>query len=265
MTPKAPTVYKHNALITARYFLTLSEQLMLLECIASTDPATLTADTAVELSAARYASVAGIGAKDAYDDLKTASERLFSRHLIIDRPDPDDPALDHIKTRWIHKIAYYTGEGRIRLFFAPAVIPYLAQLSGNFSRYKLSHVSNFRSSYGVRLYELLIQWRGAGSREVTVAWLRERWGLETKYKAIKDLKRWVIAPAMRDINAHSNVRVSVTQIKRGRAIHALKFTFGTRAAKKSEAADREFIKAHARPGESWATARRRLSDALLDE
>ena len=254
------TVYKHNDLIEASYAtISLSEQLMLLACIGSTDPRELTAETPVELTVSAFADLADIEATDAYDDLKNAAERLFNRYLVIDNPDPEDPALTRTKTRWVHTINYYDGQGRIKLYFSPKVLPYLAQLSGNFTQYKLKHVAQFRSSYGIRLYELLIQWQSKGSREIEIDWLREKWGLKNKYKRLKDLKRRVIEPALNDINTYSNLWVKMGQRKRGRRVHALQFTFGLKQPeKKKPKLTREYIEEHARPGESWEDAKARL-------
>lgn len=266
MSSKKLTVYKHNDLIEASYSaITLTEQLMLLACIGKVDPRELTADTPVELTVSAFADLADIEATDAYDDLKRAAERLFDRYLTIDNPDPNDPALKRTRTRWIHSIDYYEGEGRVRLYFSPKVLPYLAELSGRFTKYKLQHVARFRSSYGVRLYELLMQWQGKGSREIELDWLREKWGLTDKYKAIKDLKRWVIEPAIRDINTYSNLWVKMGQRKRGRRVVALQFSFGLKEQKgrkngtKKGQDLRALAEQIARPGENWESALKRAA------
>ena len=221
-------VHKHNDLIQARYnVITMPEQLLLLAVIGQSDPRKLTAETPAEITVSDFCDLFDLTDRhDSYNELKKAVKRLYNRSVIIANPDPDDPALTETETRWISSINYYKGEGRIRLYFAPKIIPYLANLKGNYTAFFVRHVANFKSSYGVRLYQLLMQWQGKGSREIDVDWLRKTWQLENKYKAIKDLKKYVIEPAMKDINQQSNLWVKFGQRKAGRRIVAFQFQFG---------------------------------------
>ncbi|HID29537.1 MAG TPA: RepB family plasmid replication initiator protein [Desulfobacterales bacterium] len=265
------TVYKANKLIEASYSaITLQEQLLLLACIASSDPRTLTADTQVYLTASAFADLADLNARGAYDDLQRAATRLFHRYVTIDNPDPEDPALAKTLTRWVSAIDYFPGQGRVRVYFSPRIIPYLAQLSEQFTKYKLRHVAKFRSLYGVRLYELLIQWQSTGEREIQIDWLRKTFGLQDKYPRIDDLKRRVINPAIKDVNEHSNLWVKCGQRKMGRRIVAFQFQFGLKESKEAQNAKvgidgekprkltRNEIARLARPGESWEQAEARL-------
>lgn len=260
MNKNKVTIYKHNDLIEARYAaMTTNEQLLLLAAIGSVDPRSLTAETPIELTVSAFADLADISARYAYDELRAAALRLYERDLVIDNPDPENPSLTRTRTRWVHSIEYYDGEGRITLYFAPKVLPYLSQLSERFTKYKLRNVAKFSSSYSLRLYELLVQWRCKGSREVDIGWLRSMWGLEDKYKSIRDLKRWVLEPAIRDINEHSNLWVQMGQRKRGRRVVAFQFQFGLKAeAKKPRRPTRKEIEQEAKPGETWEAAEQRL-------
>jgi plasmid replication initiation protein len=105
----------------------------------------------------------------------------------------------------------------------------------------------------------LLQWQSKGTREIEIDWLRKTWGLETKYKALKDLKKWVIEPAMKDINKHSNLWVKFGQRKAGRRVVEFKFQFGLKkpgqAPKKLTQKQAEAL---ARTGESYKNLYERL-------
>ncbi|HCW08179.1 MAG TPA: replication initiation protein, partial [Cytophagales bacterium] len=79
-------------------------------------------------------------------------------------------------------------------------MPYLSKLEGTFTKYELKHIGNMSSIYGIRFYELLMQWKTAGKREIEINWLKKQFQIEDKYAAIKDLKKYVIDPAIKDIN-----------------------------------------------------------------
>ena len=81
------------------------------------------------------------------------------------------------------------------------------------------------SLYGIRVYELLMQWKKTGKREIEIDWLKQQFEIGNKYPSIKDLKKYVIDPSIKDINTHSNYQVSWTQRKTGRKVTHLIFTF----------------------------------------
>jgi len=223
---KKLTVCKANKVIEAGYKLTLNEQRVILGCIAQVNSkeALLTTDR-FELSAKDFAKWFSVSDDAAYLALCDVAESLFNRYIIIDNPFPDNPKISRLKTRWISSIIYMSDEGKISLCFAQDMLPYLSELKGQFTRYKLEHIGKMTSIYAIRLYELLAQWDGLGIREVEIDWLRKQFELEDKYAAIKDLKKYVIDPAIKDINTHSNYQVSWTQRKTGRKVTHLTFEF----------------------------------------
>lgn len=75
--------------------------------------------------------------------------------------------------------------------FGGDILPYLTGLQREFTRYALSDVAKMTSAYGIRLYELLVQWP-EGHREVALDDLRRWLQLEDRYPSIKDLKRRVL-------------------------------------------------------------------------
>jgi len=72
---------------------------------------------------------------------------------------------------------------------------------------------------------LLAQWQSVGKREVEVDWLRKQFEIEDQYRAMCDLKKRVIDPAVKDVNTHSNYQVGWTQRKTGRKVTHLTFEF----------------------------------------
>lgn len=270
-------IAKANKLIEAAYRLTLAEQRLLLAVIAQIDSRPTgdrIQDLSFEVSAGTIADLFEVPQKQSYELLRDAAERIAERWVVIEHPDPDTPALASTRTRWISAIDYLPSEGRIRLFLAPKIMPYLTQLAGEFARYKLKHVSAMTSVYAIRLYELLIQWQMQGEREVAVEWLKARFAVPDGYSRLFDLKRRVIEPAVEQINAHSNLWVRWSQRKQGRAVVAFRFQFGLKpnqavppvltAESARGALTRAEIERHARPGETWEEARDRLCRARED-
>ena len=269
-----PTVVKANSLIQAGYRLTPAEQHVLLSAIsiigkdeAPTDQTTYT------VAANALADLTGSTARRAYQELSEAAHRLYRREVRIEG-DPNGGDRQRVTmTRWVQEVQYIPDEGRVELRFAHSILPYLSLLQREFTTYKLRHVASMRSTHGIRLYELLVQWRQSGEREIDIEDLRRMFGVEGRYKAVKDLKKHVLEPAVRDVNEHSDLSVEWGQRKAGRRVVAFQFRFepkqqqGQKKGKKG-AQERRIdgipvseIEAAMRPGETFGSARERLAAA----
>ncbi len=260
------TVVKSNKVVEASYMLSLAEQRVLLCCIAQIDStAALSENYRFEVTAAGISDLVGIENRSSmYRDLKIASEKLYERSVIIDDPEPDNPKITQRKTRWISSIDYMPGEGKVVLCFAVDIIPYLSQLSREFTQYKLAHVASFESVYSIRLYELLVQWISIGQREIEVDWFKRQFQVDDKYSRVVDLKKRVIDPAIKEINKYSNFWVRYEQRKTGRTITHFNFEFGLKDAPKShkQLTDEE-INRQAKPGETKSAVIARLTGTSL--
>lgn len=266
--PTYLTVVKSNKVVEASYMLTLAEQRVLLSCIAQIDStAVLTEEYRFEVTASGVADLVGIeNLSNTYRDLKTAAEKLYERSVTIDDPDPDNPKITQRKTRWISSIDYVPGEGKVVLSFAFGIIPYLSQLSREFTKYKLKHVARFESVYSIRLYELLVQWNSSGEREIEVEWLKNQFQVGDKYSRLVDLKKRVIDPAVEEINKHSNLWVKYGQRKSGRTITHFQFQFGLKdkpySLERKQITEEE-INRQAKPGETKAAVIARLTGTSI--
>ncbi len=274
----APMIYKSNALVEASYRLSVQEQRIVLACISQVrrDEA-VTDEVLYSVTAADLAQLSGTAIEAAYSELKAAALRLRRREVrLTQEPNGKGKKPSVMITGWVQTIIYREGEGRVELRFTRDMLPYLTELTRQFTRYALADVAQMDSAHAIRLYELLIQWESKGSREISVEELREWLQLEDRYPLMADLRRWVIEPSVAQINEHSPLSVTFEQRKTGRRVSHLQFTFGpkkkpTKAAGKAPAkaaapakagrlTDAE-ISRRARPGESWEEARARLSKA----
>lgn len=231
-------IYKSNALIEASYRLSPAEQRIILKCITQVrrdHNQPITDEVMYSVTAAEYASMVGTESHSVYKELADAALRLKRREVwLTERPNGDGSREETLITGWVQSIRYRKSEGRVELRFTKDMLPYLTQLSTQFTRYALADVAKMTSAHAIRLYELLAQWRGTGTgqREVPIERLREYFQLGDKYPAIKDFKRWVVEPAVEQINEHSPMRVKWDQLKTGRRVSHLVFTFGEKAPDK---------------------------------
>lgn len=215
-------VTKSNKIIEASYKLNLNEQRILLTCISQQNSLDrLKKEDEFFISAMDYSETFNLELKNVYNELKEAADNLFDRHLWIKNPKTGNP----IKTRWISSIEYK--EAGVAVHFASKIIPYLSELSAEFTSYRLSNVSKLTSIYAIRLYEMLIQWKKIQKVTFDLKNFREALGIQkNEYKRMFDFKRKVLNLAIDQINAHTNINCIVKEIKTGRSITALEFRFG---------------------------------------
>lgn len=226
MKNQLQTVVKSNRVVEASYSLTTNEQRILLIAMSQIDSRqTLDPLQGFEVSANDLTQLSDSKTKNEYRDLKAAAEQLLNRIVTINNPFADEKRVTQLKTHWISSIAYVPNEGKIRLYFAPHLLPYISQLTSEFTKYQLQEVGKFSSIYSFRLFELIQQWKTAGKREIEIEWLRKCFELGDKYSAIKDFKVRILDPAVSEINELTSYQVSWTQRKTGRKVTHLIFTF----------------------------------------
>ncbi len=231
-------VYKSNSLVEASYRLSVVEQRIVLACISQVPKGQpVTDEVMYSVSAQDIAELSETNGRTACRDLQEAALRLKRREVRIEKETNGNAKRKKVLIcGWVQTIMYMENEGRVSLRFNKDMLPYLTELSAQFTKYRFKAVAKMDSAYAVRLYELLVQWQGIGKREVSVDWLRDTFQLGDKYPAIKDLKKWVIEPAVAQINEHSDLSASYTQRKTGRNVTHLIFTFALKEEAKLEQA-----------------------------
>lgn len=269
-------VVKSNHIIEASYRLSVAEQRVILSAISQVRrDQQVTDEVLYSVTAAEIAQLCDTDQRTAYRDLQAAAERLQTRRVTLIL-EPDGITIRSKRRRvtcWVQSVDYIDQEGRIELRFGKDILPYLTGLQREFTRYALSDVAKMTSAYGIRLYELLMQWGERGEREIALEDLRRWLQIEDRYPSIKDFKRWVLDPAVQQINERSPLSLAWAQRKTGRRVSHLLFTFSpkkpikpprqapakTAAPRKRRGLSDAEIAAKALPGESWEAARARLN------
>lgn len=271
-------VRKDNALTRAAYTLSLAEHRLILLAVADANgQADILKDMTVY--ADDYAERFKVTRQAAYMALHDATKQLFERKFSYVEQAPNG-ATRQVVSRWIQRVKYGESEGLVNLRFADDVIPLLTDLQARFTQYALSHIVGLTSTYAVRLYEVLMSWRGTGKTPVIeVAEVRRLLGIEPdEYTRMEAFKRRALDVAVKQINEHSDITTSYEQHKKGRTIAGFSFTFtpknpnrdpntidlltGTtdnERQPKRKRITRQQAEGMAKPGESWPELVKRLS------
>lgn len=218
------TVHKSNDLVEASYSLTLSEQRIILAAIGRIngyDPASAKA-MRTRITAREYAARYSLDENSAYEALQAAAGRLYERDIRR----IEGRTREHF--RWVSSVKYDDGEGAIELGWSLEIMPYLTLLERRYTIYDLEQISRLESAYSIRLYEMLVRWKGTGEWHIKLDDFRDRLDLGDKYSRFANLKARVINPAIDSINEQTDLEVDWEPVRKGRQVVRLMFVVSER-------------------------------------
>jgi len=243
MSKENRLVVKDNSLIDASFNLSLVEQrLMLLAIVEARELDKLTPETPIEIRATAYRDQYKTDESNAYSQLADASKQLFNRQFsYIDRYADTDAVT---VSRWVNEVTYVNDKGMVVMYLNRNVISMISRLQANFTQYLLEQVSEFKSKYSIRLYELLIKYRDIEtSKKYEIAELRSKLGLEdTEYSTMSNFKSRVLDVAIKEINDKADIQIKYEQFKEGRKVSHILFKFiKKKETKQKESKDKNTI------------------------
>ncbi len=224
MLPENKLIVKDNSLIDASFNLSLVEQrLMLLAIVTAREVNKLTPETAIEISAKDYISQYKVSEATAYETIKEAADSLFNRQFSYHDRYKDTEAIS--KARWVNKATYTKKLGLVVVNLSAEVISLISRLEAQFTKYMLDQVSDFKSKYSIRLYELVLKWVVTGKTEkYEIEEFRNKIGVTPEeYSHLGDFKKRVIEVAIKEINSKTDIKVELEQFKTGRSVTHFQF------------------------------------------
>lgn len=129
--------------------------------------------------------------------------------------------------RWIEEPEINLDDGIIKLRLHKRLAPYLLQLEKGYFKALFKYTIDAQSKYTIPLYEFLKSWEKVkgGIKVVNLQELRERMDATEKSKDnIAEFKRRALDPAVKEINAFTDLFISYETIKVGRKVEQIKFT-----------------------------------------
>ena len=169
--------------------------------------------------------------KDLYWAIKETLKELLEKPLYI----PNDDGF--IMCNWISGGHYVESRGEVRFMIYPKLRPFLLEAQKKFLKYKLENILPLKSSYSIRIYEILKDWLELNSRYgnkaekiVSLAEFREIMEIPKSYR-FNDVKRFVLEKAKTELEKHTDILFEYEEIKSGRKVTHLKFIIKPNPAK----------------------------------
>ena len=198
-------VVKANNIIEASYQLSLNEQRLILAAIACIPKGEEVTDNTGYCVTRESFIELGVNPKTASREIREACDRLFNRVITI------TTEAGTFKTRWVQDIMKYNSDWALAnpefiqevtgsdpyaedyilaaIRFSKSVLPFISNLSSNFTQYFLQDIAGVSSGYSVRFYELMMQFKSTGYRKIRLDDLRNMLDLNNKYPLNGRLKK----------------------------------------------------------------------------
>ena len=217
-------VYKRDDMIQkARFSLSVQEQRCVLYAISKIKP-TDTVFQEYQFDIKDFYSICGL-ADQSYTKLKAILRKLSDRSwwAII-----DDKGTESV-LRWFSTVHTNEKSGVVTIKFHEDMMPFLLNLTSQnafFTSYNLINILPMKSQYSPRLYELLKSYQ-----KNNVEWFFELEKLKhllecggvKSYENFKDFRRFVLQPAVDEINKYTDLKIAYETEKEGRKVARITF------------------------------------------
>lgn len=223
-------VAKGNELIQqSRFSLTMQQSKIMLFLISKIRPHDL-GDEIYSISIREFCKVCNIECDSGknYNDVKAALKALADKSVWVRIGDSE------VLLRWLNRLRLNKETNEIELSFHPDMIPFLYDLRDRYTSYSLENVLTMRSKYGIRLYELLKSYEYL-EKDITFTLEELKMRLDAPYKRYPDFRRYVLEPAIDDINTCSDIAVGYIPFQSSKSRSIDMITFSIRQPRTIEA------------------------------
>ncbi|WP_189260245.1 replication initiation protein [Pseudobutyrivibrio ruminis] len=174
-----------------------------------------------------YCDICGINRNSGktIEEVKSALKRLRDKSFYM-----LDEKGDYVLIGWLSKAKVSPRSGKIAIKFDEDMQKYLMGLYTNYTQYSLLCVLPMRSTYSIRLYELLKSYAGLHKKDFDIDDLKAQ--LCAPYARFPDFRRKVIEVAVKEINIYTDIEVSWEPINKGRKVVKVHFSIKQRNSMK---------------------------------
>jgi plasmid replication initiation protein len=167
-----------------------------------------------------FIDMLGISSQTKYTELPKITKELMRKVFEIS----DEETGKLIQVAWLSAVIYEKNSGVIELEFSPHLKPYMLNLKGFYTKYKLHNVLSMKSKYSPRLYELLKlnEYQKKGFT-VHIDELRKLFKAENIYPKYNDFKKYIILKAQEELELYSDIRFEFVECKMPRQVKYINF------------------------------------------
>jgi plasmid replication initiation protein len=221
----ASEIADSKTLLHSRYSLSKDEGRVILMCSERMKrDETLNKDGEYWFTVSDYCDVFNITRSEALKDIKEAVNKLSERWIQV----KNSYTGDEISMRWIGKKMRNVKQGKFGVVFWPELLPYLYDLSDQLNS-PLAWLADMNNESNRKFLRWINEAVSTGETELLKTVDEIRYGLDIRevqsYKIYNNLKRRLIEPAIKNINDCTTLNVKFEELKVGRKVNEIRFTW----------------------------------------
>lgn len=156
------------------------------------------------------------------DEMYKSLKKLRNRDITI------EDAEEWLNVGFVNYSHHFKRLGKIEVQVSKKILPYLVELSREYTEYSLTVALSLSSEYSQRFYEYCSQFKAAGGFQMSLGDLRAKLKLEKKYQQYGNFKVYVLETARKELKKlydkkQCDLYFNYSEEKEGRRIVALKF------------------------------------------
>ena len=171
-----------------------------------------------------YCKVLGIKTNNGKNiqNVKKSLKNLVDKSFFLTLEDGTETTISWLNKVWIDK-----GSGKIRVRLDDDLQKYVTGLYTNYTQYELLCTLPMRSTYSIRIYELLKSYAFTKQHTFNLEQLKKALGCE-HYTRFPDFRRKVIEVAVKEINTYTDLEISWHPVTKGKKVIEIAFSIKQR-------------------------------------
>ncbi|MBQ9763700.1 MAG: replication initiation protein [Phascolarctobacterium sp.] len=180
--------------------------------LASQVPRIQNDKTIYSISVKEIGELMSLNPKSRYVQLATVCREIAGKTVVVEFS-KNKKSKAWMALKWFDFILY--NNSVITFKFANEIQPYLTFVQKAYVTIPTRLLMQFRSFYAIRLFLLVRQWYELNqqTKKLTLYELKYLFGIGDKYKSYTDLSRFVLVPAVKEVEQLTKLRISYTPEK----------------------------------------------------
>lgn len=221
MSKKIDVAVQSNTLIALdRYNWTLQEQKIFLLLVSKIDSIREENFRTIEFTVDEFVKLIGLKEKGSiYTELEKITERMLSRVFCT----RDEKEATYFQV--LSRAKYKYGEGKVKLTIHEDMKPFLLAINKNFTAIEINQIAKLKSSYSLRIYELLKMFISLGTVTYQLDDLRKKLGISDGILMnFAHFNKRVLNTAKEEINSDkTDLHIEYKPQKTGRKVTSIVF------------------------------------------
>lgn len=207
----------NHFIINSSYDLSIEEQRIILTLASMVQPEDEEFKP-YKFKVSEFLKLLGVKDQSKYKSIPILTKELMKKVFEIKK------GTKTIQVAWLCGAVHDSQDGSVTLEFSPRLKPYLLELKGYFTNYKLSNILQMKSKYSPRFYELLKmnQYNKKGF-EIEVDELRKLFKATDIYPNYADFKKRILKKSQDELKMFTDISFDFKEIKCGRYVKSIKF------------------------------------------